>query len=879
VDLQAEAKRRMSFQQSVSTLPTSPRAPPSSFRRHSGVPRSTASPSYSHARHASLALATSPPIAGSRQWHPKPLVLTPARTMSTPLTNDSNLLSSPNRHLSTQEGSLDGHLRSHSRGSSYNDGTIRTASPLSPGGHSFVSRSTSPCQSSPGRQSSIGGGNPKRRSLGYVASPNEPLSSFGRRSIQYESRGRSSSEDTRVTRTTAQTGITRFTVEGESPESSLGGWSEDMKMGQASPSLDEKEWEQQWQANRVTGTPLEMVEEVSSSDIRSSVITEEREVVDAEDQQRNRPRRDSQLKSFRLSQQISSNAPILRRRAATDDRSSLESTCSRPNSLADTSLATLRPSSSVSGLRRGSVPPTPPPKLPLPRPPPPQSNKHSRSGYDQHWNGEPLTLERDSSSSTFGDEDSDYPASPKKSPFSQVNALDHSTAPKPPLTSSPRRPIVIKGATRESAAASARRSERLSQNDPPRYRSTSNSDRSSSHSSGMYESRPSSRSSRRTSGLASWEGSYDPRNSEPLSTLPESESPNPESYSQPFHSITTRSQYRSERPASRTSYASPRISIGSTFANGFGATRKVDFEPRDPRTLEELDAGQGSYLEVLLYSEPPPRAKPLDVRKSTATSSSYASSNKRASLAPLVRSDSPTSPVLGSKPKSSSNFAQKLFSGFRAKPSLPEKTTSKETKRPISIAGQGSTRSTKPKPRPVVSGPLELQTAELAQKQLRESAGVAQETVTPSLSVSFAPPIPIMKSYTSLSRAYEQESDLQEFLNHSDSRTSLETIDRPAPRAFSLPPGLVSSKHDRVPPPPPPVKPPRSPLRPAMNSGNELLQPSPRADSPVLSFKSFNSHRSSIETSSRGRSSSMGRNSSSEPIGVRDVMRGQFLER
>lgn len=866
----------MSFQQSISTLPTSPRAPPSSFRRHSGVPRNSAPPSHSR-RASSIAFATSPPVAGSRQWHPKPLVLTPARTMSTPLTSDSNLLSSPNRHLSTLEGSLDGHLRSHSRGSSYNDGTIRTASPLSPGGHSFVSRSASPCHSSPRRQPSIGGGNPRRRSLGYVGSP-DPLSSFGRRSMQYDFRGRSASEDTRETRTTIESGITRFTAEGESPESSLGGWSEDMKMGQASPSLDDKEWEQQWQANRVNGTPLEMVEEVSSSDIR--VINEELEVADVEDPIQDRPRRDSQLKSLRLSQQIQSNAPILRRRAATDDRSSLDSSSSRPDSFADTSLATLRPSSSVSGLRRGSVPPTPPPKLPLPRPPPSQSNKRSRSGYDQHWNGEPLSLERDSSSSTFGDEDSDYPASPKKPTFTQTNPLDHAVSPEKPLTSSPRRPIVIKGATRQSVAASARRSERLSQADPPRYRSTSNSDRSSSYSSGANESRPSSRSSRRTSGLTSWEGgSYEPRNSEPLSTLPESESPNPESYSQPFHSSRTRSQHRTERPASRTSYASsPRISIGSTFANGFGATRKVDFEPRDPRTLEELDAGQGSYLEVLLYSEPPPRAKPLDVRKSTATSSSYGSSSKRASLAPLVRSDSPTSPVLGSRPKSSSNFAQKLFSGFRGKPSAHQKPSSEGPKRPASIAAPKSSQPAKAKPRPIVSGPLELQTAELAQKQLRE-AGVPQETVTPSLSVSFAPPIPIMKSYTSLARVYDQESDVQEFLNHSDSRTSLETIDRPPPRPFSLPPGLVNSKHDKAPPPPPPVKPPRSPLRPAMNSGNELLQPSPRADSPVLSFKSFNSHRSSIETSSRGRSSSMGRNSSSEPIGVRDVMRGQFLER
>ncbi|GAA5875562.1 hypothetical protein JCM16303_000668 [Sporobolomyces ruberrimus] len=853
VDLQAEARRQASSRMSISSVQTSPpRSGPPTSRRHSGIVSRTTVPQ-SHFRRASLSSATSPPISGSRQRHLKPLVLTPARTMSTPLTSDSSHLSSPQRRLSTFDGSLDGGLRTHSRGSSYYDGTIRTTSPLSPGGHSAGSRSTSPYQSSPGRQGSTSG-HVKRRSLGYVDSSNDPLSTFGRRAIGYDHRARSASEDTRVTRTTIDSALSRFTTtDGESPESSLGGsWSDGR---QASPLLNDKEWEHQWQANGTSGTPLEMVAEVSSGDIKPIDFAEE----------------DAQVHTDQ--HRFASAAPIMRRRAATDDRRSVASSGSRSGSLFETSLAVVKAPSMI---RRDSVPPTPPPKLPLPRTPSSRHapadvpNKRSRHINDDSWNSASLRHDRSPSISSVGDEDSDPPENSRKSMLTDTR----------PPTSSPRRPIVIKGTNSRSAAAQARRSARLSLAEPPLYPITTPSNRNSDYSSEQpLDSRPSSRASRHTEGHSSRESSSDVRFGAPLSTLREDGDSCPSDDFASYRYGTQRSQPLSERAPSRASYASPRISIGSTFANGFGATRKVDFEPRDPRTREELDAGQGSYLEVLLYSEPPPRPKKDSARWSTTTASTMATTSKKEPLGPpLIRSDSPPSQPIANKAKSGGNFAQKFFGGLRGKPALgsaiDKNSRLAPKKRPVSMMVPASTRVEQPKPRPIVSGPLELQRAEQEQKQQGlESGG----TIPSNLSVSFAPPIPVMKSYTSLSRAYEQDSDSHHHhqLPRSGSRTSFETVDRPAPRPFSLPPGLVTSRSDAPPPAPPvPFKPPRSPLRPSANSGNELLQPASSRTSPVLSFKSFQSQQPSIN-SNAARSSI----STSEPIGVRDVMRGQFLER
>ncbi|GAA5904946.1 uncharacterized protein JCM6883_004918 [Sporobolomyces salmoneus] len=843
--LQAElqVQRRASSRLSISSLPTSPRSTP--YRRHSGIlPLSPGSAS--HHRRLSLASATSPPIAGARHFYPKPLVLTPARTMSTPLTSEPvHHASSPSRHLSTHEGSLDGHLRTHSRGSSCYDGTIRTASPLSPGGYSAESRSNSPWQSSPKRQSSLGA-NPRRRSLGYVdSSANDSLSTFGRRAVGYGRRGRSASEDTGATRTTIDSALTRFTADDETPESSLGGWSDERK---PSPLLDDKEWENQWQKNGSSaGTPLESVAEVSSGNL---VVAED----DMEEEGESR------------SPRLHSPAPIVRRRAATDDRRSTNSTSS---SLLEASFAaTARPSP----IRRDSVPPTPPPKMPLPRPPPsssrqsapsPLPRKRTKQSSDEKWNGESFAQnDTTPSSSSVGDEDSDAPRSPKK-PTSEA------------IPVSPRRPIVIKGTTSQSAAATARRSARLSATEPPHYPASVESDRYSLQSNdriGGGNSRPSSRASRHTTGR-SRETSQETRlvgGGGPLTTLPESDS---YSDSEDFYSRfstqgSRRFQAPPERSQSRASYASPRISIGSTFANGFGATRKLDFEPRNPRTREELDAGQGSYLEVLLYSDPPPRIKSNSARWSIATEST--TSAKKGSIGtPLIRTDSPpTIAVPANKSKSNNNFAQKFFGGLRGKTASPTPNNDKTSRRrPMSMMAPNSTRSEQTKPRPIVSGPLELQQAELERKQrIPESTSTNPQ----NLSVTFAPPhIPIMKSYTSLARVYEEDAS-RSSLNRS---ASLETIDRPVPRRVSLPPGLVTSASRdslQAPPPPPPMKPARSPLRPSPNSGNELLL-RPRANSPVQSFKSFQSSQQSETAKSRA--------SLSEPIGVRDVLRGQFLER
>ncbi|GAA5997270.1 hypothetical protein JCM5350_007872 [Sporobolomyces pararoseus] len=847
VQLQAEARRRGSTRLSISSLPVSPRGPVSpSYRRHSGILPISSPRQASHIRRLSLSSASSPPVSGSRHWHPKPLVLTPARTMSTPLTSEPSLSSaSPQRHLSAQEGSLDGHLRTHSRASSCYDGTIRTVSPLSPGGYSAGSRPTSPFQSSPRRQSSLSV-NPRRRSLGYVDSSNETLSTFGRRAMGHNSRGRSASEDTGATRTTVDSTMTRFTMDDETPESSSGGWSDERK---PSPLLDDREWEQQWQVNGSSGgTPLESVAEVSLGTIKTIDFAEEEE--------------EESPKAYL--QQFSSTAPIVRRRAATEDRKSTTSGSSRSNSIVEMSLATIRPSS----IRRDSVPPTPPPKMPLPRPPPARHNssplptKRSRQRYDESWNG--VQDQSSTSSQSVGDEDSDDPVSPKR-PSNTMNANQQS---------SPRRPIVIKGSTPRSAAALARRSARLSLVDPPLPppSASATSDRYSTYSDEQRGgSRSSSRASRHTGGHSSREASQEARYGRPpLSTLAESET-------SPMYDFSPRflpresdiSQGRSERSQSRTSYSSPRISIGSTFANGFGATRRVELEPRDPRTREELDAGSGSYLEVLLYSEPPARSKPPSARWSSVTSSTTAQSSSKESIgSPFIRSDSPPSipTTTANKNKSGNNFAQKFFGGFKGKNSQTgsKPSSSTVTRRPLSLMSQDSSRRPQKDARPIVSGPLELERAKLDQN--------SEVTNPQNLSVSFAPPIPIMKSYTSLARVYEEESTH----SHLNRSASLETIDRPPPRPFSLPPGLVTSaSKDSLKPPVPPVKPPRSPLRSQSTSPNDLLRPaSPRAVSPVHSFKSFQSQQPSIR-SGTGRSTP----STSEPIGVRDVLRGQFLER
>ncbi|GAA5847510.1 hypothetical protein JCM3766R1_005335 [Sporobolomyces carnicolor] len=1046
-ELHAEVKRRPSSRLSISSLPTSPRggggggsASSPSYRRHSGVlplsPRSQ-----SHVRRLSL---SSPPVgaaAGARIWHPKPLVLTPARTMSTPLTADPSVPASPHRHLSlsTHDGSLDGgaadschSVRSHSRQSSLYDGTIRSVSPLSPGGHA-ASRSTSPCLFQPSPNRPAASGNPRRRSLGYVdsscssslSSPHyyqhphhDPLSTFGRRAMiggggggGYERRGRTASEDTRVTRSTIDSASsTRFThrEDDETPESSSGGWSDEQR--KPSPLLDDREWEQQWHVHgggggggggggSSGGTPLETVAEVSLA----NVIVEEEDDHDAD-----APAMTTTAPA----------APIVRRRAATEDRESTGSGSSqRSDSVADCSFATtVRPGSTI---RRDSVPPTPPPKMPLPRPPPSTRKRgnelHDESvarGQSRHRR----STGSSSSSSSVGDDDDEddgrhvaaVEEGERKPNQTLLLSSSEESKRRDILSSSPRRPIVIKGTTSRSAAALARRTARLSLIDPPRHYSSASIDSIDSSSELTLGSRPSSRASRRTVGQTSngggrsREGSHETRfggggGGLPLSTLPESESVMVEddddedawssndrarstrgvatsnSGTDPRRFESSRRSVSSRQTTSRASHyssASPRISIGSTFANGFGATRRVELEPRDPRTREELDAGQGSYLEVLLYSDPPPRPTTASARSSTAFATTTTQRpppphhHKKSSSSigtPLIRSDSPptatgrSSSSRAAKPGGGNNLAQKLFGGFRSKSAASAnsaksdttKATTANRRRPMSMVVPNSTTTTttmaaarapppelnSKKPRPIVSGPLELQRAELEhrqqQQQQQQRLHDGERTTNDGLSglsVSFAQPtIPIMKSYSSLARVYYHDQDAtassyssQSQLNRS---ASLETIERPAPRPFSLPPGLVahgsrSSESLRAPAPPRPIKPARSPLRPvALNQSSSsssrttsLLQPNRNgqdeeeeeeeeedddarraSSSPVYSsFESFQSHKSPPRsaaivamTKTRSSSSSSSRRSTQqhhEPIGVRDVLRGQFLE-
>ncbi|GAA5841980.1 hypothetical protein JCM11251_001434 [Rhodosporidiobolus azoricus] len=312
--LQAEASRRIAIRHSISPIPSSTPADTSStvlsLRRFSALPRQPAAhPTDPHRASISgptptSTLATSPP----RQWHPKPLVLTPARTIHTPLT--SSAASPPRRRESLGlNSSPGGHSRTHSNVSNFSNWSGGSR-PLSP-------RSGSPYMSlTLGRTGSLSGPSgsaSRRRSTGYVASAGDlalPREGQHRKSLSVTGTGaglgriswmngsagpplrrdRSASEDTGGSGLTGESATTRYassTISARedrgTPDSSASEWSdekegreedkkrEEQKKGekglhQGSPSMNDQEWEQEYfrRTNGASSVPLESVQEGDS---------------------------------------------------------------------------------------------------------------------------------------------------------------------------------------------------------------------------------------------------------------------------------------------------------------------------------------------------------------------------------------------------------------------------------------------------------------------------------------------------------------------------------------------------------------------------------------------------------------------------------------
>ncbi|KAM0753736.1 hypothetical protein T439DRAFT_377887 [Meredithblackwellia eburnea MCA 4105] len=204
---------------------------------------------------------------GSRgSWQPKPLVLTPARTVNTPLTSAS----APGSTTRRSQSALGHHPTStYSPRSSISYGPGRPISPfgIAPGAN-IVRRRSMGYADSPGYAASATAAAAAAAASMSVRANRDSTSSYSGYNYRTYGRNRSASEDT---------GLTRLT--GESPDSSLNGWSEGEKdkSVEGSPREKDKEWEEGRKSGGATN--LEVVEEgrqVTSWDSGDSLAEEER---------------------------------------------------------------------------------------------------------------------------------------------------------------------------------------------------------------------------------------------------------------------------------------------------------------------------------------------------------------------------------------------------------------------------------------------------------------------------------------------------------------------------------------------------------------------------------------------------------------------------
>ncbi|GAA5853163.1 hypothetical protein JCM9279_000879 [Rhodotorula babjevae] len=347
-----------------------------------------------------------------------------------------------------------------------------------------------------------------------------------------------------------------------------------------------------------------------------------------------------------------------------------------------------------------------------------------KSKYDEHWRGDAVT---DSAA-----EESD--AAPLGSRSSTDSPASIERAHSPSLKKG--RPIVIKSVTARSSAINARRSQRLSQIDPPV---------------GEASHRLSRAMRRTSSATGATTHSASPRT--PPSTQLDSSTAQqrrlsvvraPASPGQPLAGLAIwppPAETKTVSLAPALGYASDAESAAGLSAResetddeAFGARaasrsqrrtsghRRPSLLPRGPRAApEDDDFGPESWLDVLLTEEPPTRTDRshsavdfgVDARSSKhSTSQHYESPRKGSAPTPGCL---PSSSMLA--PPRAGGLTKKFLGGFL--PKAPD-----TVKKPISIAPKDGSRPTSLKPRPIVSGPLELEAASSAMARQRSTGSV-----------------------------------------------------------------------------------------------------------------------------------------------------------
>ncbi|BGP30111.1 hypothetical protein JCM10296v2_001863 [Rhodotorula toruloides] len=697
--LQLEAARVSTARHSLSIRP-SEAAVKLLTRRYSAVPRLSTQP-FDAFQAPKIASPTSP----NRPWHPKPLVLTPARTVHTPLTTSSAV--SPGRRRSSLTGSeQDGRSRS---GSLTNTTPPRLMSPtrvhLAPSARSpaairrrsmgYIDSSSSPHSRPTSVVSPVLP--PKRESVASsVSSPRLPLS-----------RHRSASEDTTSSQTTRTTASSRARLSGSTDESPVSSVWSDEKDGlridsHGSPiGNNGVEFDRTW--SRRGSAPLPAVSETDSSEPT-------------------KPEREKPLPS-------SPRMVPLPRPATAQEASTI--------GLSPVSQA---PVVSIIVSSRSTIhsPASPRPSGFSPRETFQTSTK--RTKYDEHWTGG-FASDSAAEESDFGRPSLDIAAAHAASGY-LTGASSRSDSPASPALGASdggkrhsmatrRKPIVIRSGAARSSAAFARRSQRLSQlepaaadgshrlsrvvrrlsgvgkDDPPPPPSKSPSAgpppvaarRQSTHSSKVRfdERRLSTARSPPSSAAAVWPP---PEETKTISLAPTL------SYNSESDSSAGLSGRDSETDDDMARYRKP---FGS-----FSSRPRRTFEPRDPRSrIEEADFGPESFLEVLLNEEPParPRAGSYDSRWSGSSTGALDDDTKGSTFPSSSKTFGTVRPAKG--------LTNKLFGALAKSPKLS--SSEDRPRRPVSIAPRGSPAANKrrpsTKPRPIVSGPLELEAASLAMRQ------------------------------------------------------------------------------------------------------------------------------------------------------------------
>ncbi|GAA5894118.1 hypothetical protein JCM8208_002352 [Rhodotorula glutinis] len=354
----------------------------------------------------------------------------------------------------------------------------------------------------------------------------------------------------------------------------------------------------------------------------------------------------------------------------------------------------------------------------------PHATGRPKSKYDEHWLGDAVT---DSAA-----EESD--AAPLGSRSSTDSPASIERAHSPSLKKG--RPIVIKSVTARSSAINARRSQRLSQIDPPvgdannrlsrAMRRTSSTTGATTHSSSP-RTPPSAQLDRSTSQQRRLSTARAPASSgQPLAGLA--------IWPPPVETKTVSLAPALEYASDAESAAGLSARESETDDEPFGARlassrsqrrtsghRRPSLLPRGPRAApEDDDFGPESWLDVLLTEEPPTRTARSHSavefggarRTSTSTSQQYDSSRKGSAPTPGCL---PSSSMLA--PPRAGGLTKKFLGGFL--PKAPE-----TAKKPISIAPKDSNRRASLKPRPVVSGPLELEAASSAMAKQRSTGSV-----------------------------------------------------------------------------------------------------------------------------------------------------------